>query len=39
MIDATKKTMWELLWDFDPNGLLVVDTDLTVIDGIIANDI
>ena len=22
--------MWELLWDYDPNGLLVVDTDLKI---------
>ena len=25
-----KKTLWELLWDYDPNGLLVVDTDLKI---------
>lgn len=24
------KTLWELLWDYDPNGLLVVDRDLAV---------
>lgn len=32
--DATQaslqKSLWELLWDYDPNGLLVVDTDLRV---------
>ncbi|HON57734.1 MAG TPA: hypothetical protein PLJ38_12020, partial [bacterium] len=22
----TKKTLWELLWDYDPNGLIVVDS-------------
>ena len=27
---AEKKTLWELLWDYDPNGLLVVDTDLKI---------
>lgn len=25
-----EKSLWELLWDYDPNGLLVVDTDLRV---------
>lgn len=25
-----QKSLWELLWDYDPNGLLVVDTDLRV---------
>lgn len=24
------KTLWELLWDYDPNGLLVVDLDMTI---------
>jgi len=25
------KSLWELLWDYDPNGLLVVDLDLTIL--------
>ena len=29
-MESTNKTLWELLWDYDPNGLLVVDTDLRV---------
>ncbi len=29
-MEETQKTMWELLWDYDPNGLLVVDTDLKI---------
>ena len=29
-LTAEKKTLWELLWDYDPNGLLVVDTDLKI---------
>jgi transcriptional regulator with PAS, ATPase and Fis domain len=29
-MSAEKKTLWELLWDYDPNGLLVVDTDLKI---------
>jgi PAS domain S-box-containing protein len=29
-MNAQKKTLWELLWDYDPNGLLVVDTDLKI---------
>ena len=29
-MEAENKTLWELLWDYDPNGLLVVDTDLVV---------
>jgi PAS domain S-box-containing protein len=29
-MEADNKTLWELLWDYDPNGLLVVDTDLVV---------
>jgi len=24
------KTLWELLWDYDPNGLLVVDADMNI---------
>ncbi len=26
----SEKSLWELLWDYDPNGLLVVDAALTV---------
>ena len=29
-MSTEKKTLWELLWDYDPNGLLVVDTDLRI---------
>ena len=29
-MSTEKKTLWELLWDYDPNGLLVVDTDLKI---------
>jgi PAS domain S-box-containing protein len=29
-VETTKKTLWELLWDYDPNGLLVVDVDLRI---------
>lgn len=24
------KTLWELLWDYDPNGLVVVDADMKI---------
>ena len=24
------KTLWELLWDYDPNGLLVVDANMVI---------
>jgi transcriptional regulator of aromatic amino acid metabolism len=26
----SEKTLWELLWNYDPNGLLVVDADWTI---------
>ena len=29
-MELAQKTLWELLWDYDPNGLLVVDTNLIV---------
>lgn len=29
-IDTPGKTVWELLWDYDPNGLIVVDRNLIV---------
>lgn len=29
-LESVQKTLWELLWDYDPNGLLVVDTNLMV---------
>ncbi len=29
-MNDNKKTLWELLWDYDPNGLIVVDPDLTI---------
>lgn len=25
-----KKSLWELLWDYDPNGLLAVDTNMII---------
>jgi PAS domain-containing protein len=28
-LKTVKKTLWELLWDYDPNGLIVVDRDMT----------
>jgi len=28
---AAKKTLWELLWDYDHNGLLVMDTDYNIL--------
>jgi len=30
MSDEQKKSLWELLWDYDPNGLIVVDTDMRI---------
>jgi len=30
MENNKKKSLWELLWDYDPNGLLVVDSNLIV---------
>jgi hypothetical protein len=29
-VESENKTLWKLLWDYDPNGLLVVDTGLMV---------
>ena len=29
-MNQTSKTVWELLWDYDPNGLVVVDRQLVV---------
>jgi PAS domain-containing protein len=29
-VEPERKTLWELLWDYDPNGLLVVDIGLLV---------
>lgn len=26
----TQKALWELLWDYDPNGLIVLDEDFTI---------
>jgi len=28
--DANEKTLWELLWEYDPNGLLVVDLEMRI---------
>ena len=30
MSDEPKKSLWELLWDYDPNGLIVVDTAMRI---------
>lgn len=30
MTDHGRKTLWEILWDYDPNGLIVVDTNMVV---------
>jgi len=29
-METDKKSLWELLWDYDPNGLLVVDSAMIV---------
>lgn len=29
-MSVEKKSLWQLLWDYDPNGLLVVDADLKI---------
>lgn len=29
-METAKKTLWELLWDYDPNGLVVVDRAMKV---------
>ena len=29
-METNKKSLWELLWDYDPNGLLVVDSNMVV---------
>ena len=29
-MDSTGKTVWQLLWDYDPNGLVVVDPQLRI---------
>lgn len=29
-MENSKKSLWELLWDYDPNGLLVVDSDMII---------
>lgn len=29
-MEQRQKSLWELLWDYDPNGLVVVDQDLNV---------
>lgn len=29
-METNQKSLWELLWDRDPNGLLVVDTDMNI---------
>ncbi len=29
-MDEPQKTLWKMLWDYDPNGLVVVDLDLNI---------
>jgi PAS domain S-box-containing protein len=29
-VDDSNKSLWELLWDYDPNGLIVVDQQLMI---------
>lgn len=29
-MSESKKSLWEILWDYDPNGLLVVDLHMTI---------
>ena len=29
-MDSEKKTLWELLWDYDPNGLVAVNSDMII---------
>lgn len=29
-MEKSDKTLWELLWEYDPNGLIVVDKDLNI---------
>ena len=30
MIDTNRKSLWELLWDYDPNGLVVVNQQMKI---------
>ncbi len=30
MADINRNDLWELLWNYDPNGLIVVDLDMTI---------
>ncbi|MEB3827453.1 PAS domain-containing protein [Phormidium sp. CCY1219] len=30
MVQQSEKTLWELLWEYDPNGLIVVNSDMTI---------
>ncbi|AFY77967.1 MAG: PAS domain-containing protein [Hydrococcus sp. C42_A2020_068] len=30
MLEANQNNLWQLLWEYDPNGLIVVDADLYV---------
>ncbi|HEY9853600.1 MAG TPA: PAS domain S-box protein [Leptolyngbyaceae cyanobacterium] len=29
-MEKSDKTLWELLWEYDPNGLIVVDKDMNI---------
>jgi PAS domain S-box-containing protein len=30
MLESTQNHLWRLLWEYDPNGLIAVDTDLII---------
>ncbi|OIP69817.1 MAG: hypothetical protein AUK43_11635 [Oscillatoriales cyanobacterium CG2_30_40_61] len=30
MLETTQNHLWQLLWEYDPNGLIVVDSDLII---------
>ncbi len=30
MLETTQNHLWQLLWEYDPNGLIVVDSDLMI---------
>jgi PAS domain S-box-containing protein len=29
-VEAKERNLWQLLWEYDPNGLIVLDTDLKI---------
>ena len=30
MVDSGERNLWQLLWEYDPNGLIVLDTDFNI---------